>query len=76
MLMAAEPIGTVAIQDFSQDIYSIDNWAGMPLIGPATMEEVNSHIDEAEREINECGGMSWDDFKKTLRVRNVPSYAV
>ena len=40
--------------------YDIDNWLGMPLIGPDNLEEMNARIDQAEREIDEGIGFSWE----------------
>ena len=74
--MAAEPIGLLSTQDFEQAIYNIDVWPGMPLVGPETMEEMSIRIDEAEQEMDMQGGMLWEDFKKMLKNRRSPSYAI
>lgn len=52
----AESIGAVAIHGDDEKLYGIDNWPGMPLVGPADIDEANARIDEAEREIEENGG--------------------
>ena len=58
--MTAEPIGAVLRSDVSVMGYDIDNWPGMPLIGPSTMDEANARIDQAEQDINEDKGYSWE----------------
>ena len=58
--MAAEPVGTAMRSDVSTLGYDIDNWPGMPLVGPSNLEEVNARIDQAEREIDEGIGFSWE----------------
>ena len=67
--VAAEPIGAVAVEDYSNEIYSIDSWPGMPLVGPKTSQEAIDRIEEAERDIDSCGGILWDDFKAMLKER-------
>ena len=58
--LAAEPIGAIARDFENEQLYDIDNWPGMPLVGPANVEEANARIDEAEREIA-CGEVyDWD----------------
>lgn len=59
-MMAAEPIGAAIRADVSTLGYDIDNWPGMPLVGPSNQEEMNARIDQAEREINEGIGFSWE----------------
>ncbi len=59
-MMAAEPVGAVMPADVSALGYDIDNWPGMPLVGPSNLEEMNARIDQAEREINEGIGFSWE----------------
>ena len=39
---------------------NIDNWPGMPLVGPSNLDEVNARIDQAEQEINKGIGFSWE----------------
>ena len=58
--MAAEPVGAAMRADVSTLGYDIDNWPGMPLVGPSNLEEMNARIDQAEREINEGIGFSWE----------------
>ena len=66
----AEPVGAV-VQNFDDEQqYGIDNWPGMPLVGPSNIDEANARIDQAEREIDENGGMDWDDFKSMLLSRH------
>lgn len=72
----AEPIGAVAVHANDDKLYSIDNWPGMPLVGPADIDEANARIDEAEREIDENGGMDWAEFKSMLLSRHASSYAI
>jgi len=52
--LAEEPIGAIASDFDDEQLYGIDNWPGMPLVGPTNIEETNARIDEAEREIA-CG---------------------
>jgi hypothetical protein len=72
----AEPIGAVAVHANDDKLYSIDNWPGMPLVGPADIDEANARIDEAEREIDENGGIDWAEFKSMLLSRHASSYAI
>ena len=58
--MAAEPVGAAMRADVSTLGYDIDNWPGMPLVGPSNLEEMNARIDQAEQEINEGIGFSWE----------------
>lgn len=58
--MAAESVGAVPRSDVSVMGYDIDNWPGMPLVSPSTMNEVNTRIDQAEQEIKEDKGYSWE----------------
>ena len=73
---AAEPVGAVEVSSNDPLLYGIDTWPGMPLVGPCTIEEANARIDEAEREIEEEGGMDWAEFKSLLKNRHTPSYAI
>jgi len=59
-MMAAEPVGAALRADASTIGYDIDNWPGMPLVGPSNLEEMNTRIDQAEQEINEGIGFSWE----------------
>ena len=59
-MMAAEPVGAAIRTDVSTFGYDIDNWPGMPLVGPDNRQEMNARIDQAEREINEGIGFSWE----------------
>ena len=59
-MMAAEPVGAATRADVSALGYDIDNWPGMPLVGPDNLEDMNARIDQAEREINEGIGFSWE----------------
>jgi hypothetical protein len=59
-MMVAEPIGAAMRADVSTLGYDIDNWPGMPLVGPGSFEEMNARIDQAEREISEGIGFSWE----------------
>ena len=43
--MAAEPVGAAMHADVSTLGYDIDNWPGMPLVGPSNLEEMNARID-------------------------------
>ena len=58
--MAAEPVGAAMRNDVSSMGYNIDNWPGMPLVGPDTIEEMNARIDQAEQEIANGNGFSWE----------------
>ena len=59
-MMAAEPVGAAMRADVSTLGYDIDNWPGMPLVGPDNLEEMNARIDQAEQEINAGIGFSWE----------------
>ena len=56
----AEPIGAVAVHGVDEQLYGIDNWPGMPLVGPADIEEANARINQAEREIENGEVFDWD----------------
>ena len=58
--MTAEPIGAAVRSDVSSLGYNIDNWPGMPLVGPDNVEEMNARIDLAEQEIDNNTGFSWE----------------
>ena len=58
---AAEPVGTALRSDVSVLGYDIDNWPGMPIVGPSDLEELNARIDQAEQEMNEENGYSWEE---------------
>lgn len=58
--MAAEPVGTAVRDDVSTPGYDIDKWPGMPLVGPANIDELNARIDQAEQEMDHDNGFSWD----------------
>ena len=44
-MMASEPVGAALRADASTIGYDIDNWPGMPLVGPSNLEEMNTRID-------------------------------
>ena len=73
---AAEPVGALALNYDDEQLYGVDTWPGMPLVGPTNIDEVNARIDEAELEIDEDGGMEWDDFKSMLMNKHTTSYAI
>ena len=58
--VAAEPVGTAVRDDVSTPGYDIDKWPGMPLVGPASIDEMNARIDQAEQEMDHDNGFSWD----------------
>ena len=58
--MAAEPVGAAMRNDMSSMGNNIDNWPGMPLVGPANIEEMNARIDRAEQEMEHDKGFSWE----------------
>lgn len=58
--LAAEPVGAIAPDFDNEQLYGIDNWPGMPLVGPANIEETNARIDEAEREIANGEVYDWN----------------
>ena len=58
--MAAEPVGAVMRNDVSVLWYDIDNWPGMPLVGPDDVAEMNARIDQAEQEMDNNNGISWE----------------
>jgi hypothetical protein len=59
--MAAEPVGTAMRSDVSALGYDIDNWPGMPLVGPDNIEEMNARIDQAEQEMDDDKGFVWEE---------------
>jgi len=58
--LAAEPIAAKAMDYENEQLYGIDKWPGMPLVGPANVEEANARIDEAEREIASGEVYDWN----------------
>ncbi len=58
--MAAEPVGAAVRSDVSALGYDVDNWPGMPLVGPDNIEEMNARIDQAEQDMDNDNGFSWD----------------
>lgn len=58
--MAAEPVGAATRSDVSSIGYSIDNWPGMPLVGPDNVEEMNARIDQAELDMDSDKGFFWE----------------
>ena len=59
-IMASEPVGASKRADVSTLGYDIDNWPGMPLVGPSNLEDMNARIDQAEQEIDKGLGFSWE----------------
>jgi hypothetical protein len=64
----AEPIGATSCPSPIEKFKSLD-WEGMPSIGPSSYEEAVSRIEEAEREIDENGGVAWDEVLQAARLR-------
>lgn len=58
--MAAEYAGVAVRSDVSSLGYDIDNWPGMPLVGPDNIDEMNARIDQAEQEMDNGIGFSWE----------------
>ena len=58
--IAAESMGVAMSNPVDEKLYSIDNWPGMPLVGPSTIEEMNARIDAAELEMETSDGYDWD----------------
>ena len=58
--VAAEPIGLATPTFVNEKTYNIDDWSGMPLVGPSSIEEMNARIDEAEIEMETSEGYDWD----------------
>ena len=58
--MAAEPVVAAVRSDVSTLGYDIDTWPGMPLVGPDNIEEMNARIDQAEQEMDNDNGFSWE----------------
>lgn len=58
--MAAEPVAATSRSDVSTLGYDIDNWPGMPLVGPDNIAEMNVRIDQAEQEMDEDKGFAWE----------------
>ena len=56
----AEPIGAVTLHSDDEQLYGIDNWPGMPLVGPADINEANARIDQAEYEIENGEVFDWE----------------
>lgn len=54
--MAAEPVSAAVRSDVSALGYDIDNWPGMPLVGPDNIEEMNARIDQAGQEMDDDKG--------------------
>lgn len=59
--MAAEPVGAAVRSDVSALGYDIDNWPGMPLVGPDNIAEMNARIDQAEQEMDDDKGFVWEE---------------
>ena len=59
--MAAEPVGAAVRSYVSALGYDIDNWPGMPLVGPDNIEEMNARIDQAEQEMDDDKGFVWEE---------------
>jgi len=72
----AEPVGAIAVNADNKQLYGIDHWPGMPIVGPTDIEEAHARIDEAEHEIDGNGGMDWTEFKSMLAHRHASSYAI
>ena len=66
--MAAEPVGAAVRSDVSALGYDVDNWPGMPLVGPDNIEEMNARIDQAEQEIDSNKGFSWDQVMQDAQA--------
>jgi len=58
--LAAESIGAIAPDFDDEQLYGIDHWPGMPLVGPTNIEETTARIDEAEREIASGDVYDWN----------------
>ena len=58
--MASEPVAAAMRSDVSALGYDIDNWPGMPLVGPDNIEEMNARIDQAEKEMDDDKGFVWE----------------
>ena len=58
--LAAESAGVAVRSDVSSLGYDIDNWPGMPLVGPDNIDEMNARIDQAEQEMDNGIGFSWE----------------
>ena len=58
--MVAEPVVATIRSDISTLGYDIDNWPGMPLVGPDNIDEMNARIDQAEQEMANQQGFSWE----------------
>jgi len=54
--MAAGPVSAAGRSDVSALGYDIDNWPGMPLVGPDNIEEMNARIDQAGQEMDDDKG--------------------
>ncbi len=58
--MTAEPVGAAIRSDISTLGYNVDNWPGMPIVGPNDTDDLNARINQAEQEIEADRGFSWD----------------
>ena len=58
--MVAEPVAATIRSDISTLGYDIDNWPGMPLVGPSNRDEINARIGQAEQEMANQQGFSWE----------------
>ena len=65
----AEPVGTTSYSSAIDKECEVLKWDKMPTIGPSTYEEAISRIEEAERDIDENGGVAWEDVIQAARLR-------
>ena len=68
----AEPVGATSYSSTVEECEILD-WDDMPTIGPSTYEEAITRIEEAEQEIDENGGVAWEEVLQAARLR-VKSY--
>lgn len=55
-----EPVGAACRSEVSSLGYNIDNWPGMPIVGPDNLEEMNARIDQSEQDMELGKGFSWE----------------
>lgn len=64
----AESIGTTIYSNASDVLYDIENWPGLPLVGPSTLDEANIRLDEAEKDMDNNQGFSWNQVMHEAKV--------
>ena len=63
-----EPVGAACRSDVSSLGYNIDNWPGMPIVGPDNLEEMNARIDQSEQDMDLGKGFSWEQVMQDAQT--------